>query len=89
MSENKGSTIERRSWEEFRAAQLLWWVNRMLHLFGWAIVVEVEEDGRVVDVYPARVKFRGFDAASEAEGFAGLSSYLKDNAGELLDEARQ
>lgn len=88
MSENKGSTVERRSWEEFRAAQLLWWVNRMLHLFGWAIVCIVEEGtGKVLDVYPARVKFRGFDLKSEEEGFVGLSSYLSENARKLHAEA--
>ena len=29
--------IERKSWEEFRNAGLLWWINMILHTFGWAI----------------------------------------------------
>ncbi len=81
--------VERKTWDEFRSAQLLWWVNRMLHIFGWAIVVEVGDDGCVTNAYPARVKYRGFDAASEAEGFAVLSKYIEENAAELSEEARQ
>ena len=84
------SMIERKTWEEFRAAQLLWWTNRMLHLFGWAIVFDVAEDGRTVtDVYPARVRFRGFDSQSEAEGFTGLTSHLCQNADRLLEESKE
>lgn len=79
--------VEKRGWEEFRAAGLLWWVNRALHLFGWAIVVIVEDGtGRVLDAYPARVKFRGFDAQSEADGFVQLSAYLEQHAGALARE---
>ncbi|MBA3241173.1 MAG: hypothetical protein H0T60_08090 [Acidobacteria bacterium] len=79
--------IERKTWEEFRAHQLLWWVNRMLHLFGWAIVVEVAEDGIVSDAYPARVGFRGFDPHCETEGFRGLTAYLNGHSAELLKES--
>lgn len=80
--------IQKRTWEEFRRARLLWWVNRVLHLFGWAIVCTVEEGtDRVLEVYPARVRFRGFDERSEAEGFVGLSEYLKEHADELAVEA--
>lgn len=55
--------MKRKSWQEFRATGMLWWVNRALHLFGWAIVVEVDDAGEVADAYPARVKFRGFGEA--------------------------
>lgn len=48
--------IERKSWEEFRNAGLLWWINMILHTFGWAITVELK-DGKIIDCYPARVKF--------------------------------
>lgn len=81
--------VEKRSWEEFRATGLLWWVNRALHLFGWAIVVIVEEGtDKVLDAYPARVQFRGFDRESEEEGFKQVSTYLEEHAGELSAEAR-
>lgn len=80
--------IDKKSWEEFRSSGLLWWINRILHTFGWAIVVQVETDGRVTDVYPARVKFRGFTADSEAEGFKALSKHIAENAEALSKETR-
>jgi hypothetical protein len=80
--------VERRTWEEFRKNQLLWWINRTLHLLGWAIVYQIEEDGSVSDVYPARVKFRGFNEEHEAEGFKILSQYIEKEASELAKEAR-
>jgi hypothetical protein len=81
--------IERKTWEEFRSNGLLWWVNRLIHLCGWAIVFEVQEDGRVTDAYPARVKFRGFDEKSETEGFIALTKHLADNAKALTSEASE
>jgi hypothetical protein len=69
--------MERKTWKEFREAKLLWWINRILHTFGWAIVFVEEEDGSISDVYPARVNFRGFSEESEELGFAGLTKYLK------------
>lgn len=70
--------IEEKTWSEFRNSGLLWWVNRTLHLFGWALVVELEED-KITRVYPARCKFRGFSEEIETEGFARLTQYLKEN----------
>lgn len=78
--------LERKTWEEFRDSKLLWWANRTLHLFGWAIVLEVEANGEVITAYPARVKFRGFSEQTETEGFAGLTAYLKANVGVLGQE---
>lgn len=78
--------IERKSWEEFCDEKLLWWINRSLHLFGWAIVVEMAPDNTVTSVYPARVKFRGFDSKTEEEGFLKLNDYLKNNAEKLAQE---
>lgn len=80
-------TIERRGWEEFRSSGLLWWVNRILHTFGWAIVAQVETDGRVTDVYPARVKFRGFSTDCETEGFKAVAEHIAENAETLAREA--
>ena len=81
--------IGKKTWSEFQKSGLLWWVNRTLHLFGWAIVLQVELNGRISDVYPARVKFRGFDETSESEGFLFLTEYLARNAPELAKEVRE
>ena len=83
------ATVDKRTWQEFRDAGLLWWINRILHVFGWAIVVEVEDtDGSITACYPARVKYRGFDLESEDEGFVKVSQFLADTAPTLLEEAK-
>ena len=80
--------VKEKSWEEFRGTGLLWMMNSILHLFGWAIVYEVE-DGGVQKVYPARVKYRGFDEKSNTEGYIKVSEYLCGNIGELSKEAHE
>lgn len=81
--------VTRKTWKEFRESKLLWWINRILHTFGWAIVLDVDEDGTINNAYPARVKFRGFDEKSETEGFVGVTHYLKGVVDELEDEAKE
>lgn len=79
--------IDKRTWKEFRDSKLLWVVNRTLHLFGWAIVFNFDDDGEIVEVFPARVKFRGFDEKSETDGFIGISKYLEENITEIRKES--
>ena len=79
--------IDKKSWKEFKDSGLLWWINMILHTFGWAIVVEMEND-KIIDVYPARVKFRGFGEKNNTEGYIKVSEYMKDNVTDLLKEAK-
>ena len=81
------TNIQKKSWEEFKALGILWWVNRTLHIFGWAIVLEFDDADKVVNAYPARTKFRGFDYDTEGEGFRNMSKYIADTATELSEEA--
>lgn len=81
--------IERKTWEEFRDTKLLWWINRSLHLFGWAIIVETDKFDNIVVAYPARVIFRGFTKKVEEDGFKDLSKYLLNNIKELEEEANE
>ena len=78
--------VQRKSWIEFRDSKMLWFINMILHTFGWAIVIEYLQ-GNVVDVYPARVKYRGFTEEMNTAGYIGISKYLVENAEELLKEA--
>ena len=78
--------IEKKSWKEFRDSGFLWWINMVLHTFGWAIVFEMEND-EIINVYPARVKFRGFNEKSNTDGYIKVSKYMKENAEELLKES--
>lgn len=79
--------IKRKKWEEFRATGLLWFVNTILHTFGWAIVYEYEE-GKL-QVYPARCKFRGFTEKINTEGYIAISEYMRQNGEALEKEARE
>lgn len=79
--------IQRKTWEEFQSAGLLWWINRALHLFGWVICYEVGSHG-VFTVYPARCTYRGFTIASEDEGFMRLTQHLSDVMPELKKEVK-
>ncbi len=80
--------IEKREWKEFQNAGLLWWVNRTLHLFGWAIVVEQEEDGTITKAYPARCKFRGFEESSEEEGFKRLTNHIEEQLPNMFEDIK-
>ena len=80
--------ISRKSWKEFTDSGFLWWINMILHTFGWAITYELGEDGEISEVYPARVKFRGFSEKINTEGYIKVDKYMEDNASELLKEAQ-
>jgi hypothetical protein len=81
--------IEEKSWKEFKESGLFWWINMVLHTFGWAIVVEMEEGGEIKRAYPARVKFRGFNEESNTDGYIKVSEYIKENIEQLASEARE
>jgi hypothetical protein len=78
--------IEKRSWEEFRLAGLLWWVNHLLHLFGWALVLEMNDDETIRDVYPAHCHFRGFETKNNDLGFWRLTKHMHANADRVLKD---
>lgn len=79
--------INQKDWEEFRETGLLWFINSTLHVFGWAIVITVNDDGQAVNAYPVRTKFRGFSEKHNNDGYRKVSRYMKDNAKTLEDEA--
>lgn len=80
--------VHKKSWEEFKDNGLLWFTNTILHMFGWSIVVEVDEETKsITDAYPARVKFRGFSEKSNTKGYRNVSKYLQENIDELVKEA--
>lgn len=80
----------KKNWSEFRKTGLLLFINQLLHIFGWAIVVECDKDTKeVTGCYPARVKFRGFDKDSTDDAYKKLSQYMMNNAGELNKEVNE
>lgn len=79
--------VDKKTWREFKDSGLLWWINMILHTFGWAIVFEISKR-EIINVYPARVKYRGFDMKSTENGYIKVSEYMDENSKELLEEAR-
>ena len=80
--------VTKKEWSEFRSTGLVLIVNQILHIFGWALVFSID-NGVIVDVFPARVKFRGFDNNSVEEAYAKVSAYMLANAKELNDESKE
>lgn len=78
--------VTKKTWKEFRDSGLLFLVNQFLHVFGWSIVISVDSNGEIVDVYPARTKYRGFSEDAVERGYRNATRYLKENIDELLEE---
>lgn len=78
--------VTKKTWKDFRESGLLWWVNMLLHTFGWSIIVETSGN-EIITAYPARVKFRGFDENSNTKGYIKVSEYMKENSVALKEEA--
>lgn len=83
--------ITEKTWEEFRKTGLLLLVNQFLHIFGWALVINVSEveKEKIISVYPARVKFRGFDNNSTSDAYKKVSKYMNENSKQLLEESKE
>lgn len=81
--------ITKKTWEEFREKGLLFITNQFLHIFGYALVYNFDENKKITEVYPARVKFRGFGEREIERGYQKISKYMVDNAVELEKESRE
>lgn len=81
--------LDDKSIEEFRNSGMLWFVNSIIHVFGWAIVIEYDNKKQAIRMYPARTKFRGFDEKSNTEGYIKISKYMKENAEDLYIESKK
>lgn len=78
--------ITKKSWQEFRDTGLFLFVNSILHVFGWVIVIEVEND-IIKSCYPARTRYRGFSDKDVEESHKKISTFLKNTSSELEEEA--
>lgn len=71
----------KKSWEEFRKTGLFHFVNVFLHMFGWAIVVVLKDNGEVDEVYPARTDWRGFSEESNTKAYNNVTAFLQKEFG--------
>ena len=75
MSSNK------EQWQLFRDAGLLWFVNNLLHIFGWCIFIL--EDGSAV---PEQISsFTGFPRESELRNKRKMAVDMRENAQNLIN----
>lgn len=74
-----------KSWDEFRNTGLVQITNQFLHIFGWALTYA--KDGDELRVFPARVRFRGFDVGSQTRAYEKLQKYMIENAETLYKES--
>jgi len=82
------SKFARIQWEEFRKAKLLWFINMILHAFGWVIVIESDDNGNI-EAIPRRSTFRGFSEKTNTKGYLLLQKYLKENINEIYEETEE
>jgi len=68
--------IERKSWKQFRSTGLLCFINGILHAFGWCVVFNIDDKGKIIDVFPARTKYRGFGKKEQDESHKKIANYL-------------
>lgn len=76
------------SFDEFRSTGLLLLVNQFLHIFGFALACECDDEGRTSRIFICRVTFRGFSETSVSKAYVKVSEYLTKNAEILLKEAK-
>lgn len=87
-------TVDKRTWDEFRKTGLFMFVNTILHAFGWAICVEVDnykelgDDAPVTNCFPARVKFRGFGEDDQAQMHQRIADYLEQASPNFKEEIK-
>ena len=79
--------VELRTWLEFKEQGFLWFINSILHVFGWTIAIEEELHSGEIVARVYRTKFRGFPEETNTRGYALVAEYMKDNADAIYDEA--
>lgn len=79
--------VELRTWLEFKEQGFLWFINSILHVFGWTIAIEEELHSVEIVARVYRTKFRGFPEETNTRGYALIAEYMKNNADAIYDEA--
>jgi hypothetical protein len=83
-------TNRRHSWATFREAGMLWAINRVLHMFGWAIVVEVDDTtGETTGAYPVRTEWRGFPRDREELGYERTAAWMAKAGAAISEETNR
>lgn len=84
--ENK--EMDEQEVKEFRESGMLWYINIIIHAFGWCLFqTEItDKDGDPIKVLlPARTKFRGFSQDSNDKDYRKFAEYLVKNANTIYE----
>lgn len=71
--------MTRHSWETFREAGMLWWINRILHTFGWSIIYEINENQEIISVYPAKTDWLGFSSETNDQRWKQFKDHMRED----------
>ena len=86
MEKESVKMVEKKTWDEFRATGLPVFINGLLHIFGWAICFDIDDKGKCIGAYMARVRYRGWDEQSQEDAHIKLAKYMVENAEQLKKE---
>ena len=89
MSRDNAPMLVEKSWDEFRETGLVVLINKILHVFGWTMTFDINDDGNVLRAYPSRTKFRGFSKQTSDESYKRISKYMVENAETLLKDCEE
>ena len=84
---SKDCPIQKHTWEAFRETGLFRFVNAFLYIFGWVIVMEME-DGKVTNVYPAKTIWRGFTQVDMSDAYKKVAELMHKDHEEILKFAK-
>ena len=77
---------EEKTWLDLRKTGLLMFINSFLHIFGWCIIVELDDDGNFQRAYPARTKWRGFSSEAIDRAYKNVTHAMKEDIDQLVKD---
>lgn len=80
--------LVKKDWNEFRDTGLFRFINAFLHIFGWCIVIEME-DGKITSVYPAKTIYRGFSEESMSKSYKQVAELMAKDHEEIMKFAKE
>ena len=82
------TTPKETTWKEFQSTGLLLFINTFLHIFGWCIVIECDDEG-ADRAYPARTSWRGFSEDSMTRAYQKLTKKMQEDLPQLLEDTKE
>ena len=80
---------EEKTWLDLQKTGLIMFINTFLHIFGWCIILEAEDDGTFKRAYPARTKWRGFSSDSMDRAYKKITNEMKENIDQLIKDVEE